>query len=58
MLPSGLPENVDDQEDLARFLTQSNRFTTKLVKAAAFLPRAQDQETSVARHGKEPQYDL
>jgi hypothetical protein len=54
MLPSGLPDHVDDNEDLARFLLQSNQFNTIMVKLAAFLPNPKDRETSVSRHGREP----
>lgn len=54
LLPSGLPEHVDDEEELARFLTQSNQFNTTIVKPAAFLPNPRDRETSVSRHGSEP----
>lgn len=54
MLRSGLPEHVGDDEDLARFLTQSNQFNETMVKPAAFLPNPRDKETSVSRHGREP----
>lgn len=54
MLPSGLPEHVGDEEDLARFLTQSSQFNTIMVKPAAFVPSAKDGETSVSRHGADP----
>ena len=54
MLPSGLPENIEDGEDLARFLVQRSQFTQTMVKPAAFLPNPKDKETSVARHGSEP----
>lgn len=58
MLDSGLPNSVDDREDLARFLTSSNHFNSTSVKAAAFLPSPKDQETSVSRHGGEPAVQL
>jgi hypothetical protein len=58
MLPSGLPDNVADGEDLARFLTSHGYFNSKMVKPAAFLPNPADQKTSVCRHGKEPQEEL
>lgn len=58
MLPSGLPEHVDDEEELARFLTQGNQFNTTIVKPAAFLPNPRDCETSVSRHGSEPRAEL
>ena len=38
MLPSGLPEHVDDEEEVARFLTQSSQFNATMVKPAALLP--------------------
>ena len=50
MLPSGLPETVADEEDLARFLTSSNQFNVVMVKPAAFLPNPKNGETSVFRH--------
>ncbi len=53
-LPSGLPEQVSDDEDLARFLTQSNQFNALMVKPAVFLPNPKDRETSVFRHGEDP----
>ena len=55
MLASGLPEQVGDDEDLARFLTSTGQFSTQMVKPAAFLPSPRDRETSVFRHGIEPQ---
>lgn len=56
MLPSGLPEIVGDDEDLARFLTQRSQFSVgkRRAKPAAFLPNPTDRETSVMRHGREP----
>jgi len=57
-LPSGLSDSVSDEEDLARFLTQSSHFTATLVKPAAFLPSPRDRETSVSRHGSEPREEL
>lgn len=53
-LPSGLPDVLADDEDIARFLTQSSQFNTTMVKPAAFLPNPKDRETSVSRHGREP----
>jgi hypothetical protein len=58
MLPSGLPEIISDDEDLARFLTQSSQFTSSMAKPAAFLPNPKDQETSVFRHGIDPRENL
>lgn len=57
-LESGLPEEIAEDEDLARFLTQSSHFNTTQVKPAAFLPSPRDHETSVCRHGKAPAKDL
>ncbi len=54
MLPSGLAETVADEEDLARFLTQSSHFGTEVVKPAALLPSPKSRETSVSRHGRSP----
>jgi len=53
-LPSGLPDVIADDEDIARFLTQSNQFNKTMAKPAAFLPNPKDRETSVSRHGREP----
>jgi hypothetical protein len=58
MLASGLPETVNDDEDLARFLTSSGAFNTQMVKPSAFLPSPRDRETSVFRHGREPKETL
>ena len=54
MLPSGLPEVVGDEEDLARFLTQSSHYSHTGVRSGAFLPSPKDQSTSVSRHGHQP----
>ena len=53
-LPSGLPDVIADDEDIARFLTQSNQFNKTIAKPAAFLPNPRDRETSVSRHGRVP----
>ena len=57
-LPSGLPENVGDDEDLARFLPHESLFTAAQARPAAFLPNPKDRETSVSRHGREPTESL
>ena len=57
-LPSGLPEHVADEEDLARFLTSSSHYNSTSVKPAAFLPNPKNRETSVFRHGAEPLEEL
>lgn len=54
MLSSGLSEYIEDHEDLARFLTQSNQFNSTVAKPSAFLPNPRDRETSVSRHGRDP----
>lgn len=60
MLPSGLPEEVADEEALARFLTSSRHYSSykQLVKPEAFLPEEARRETSVFRHNGEPLSDL
>lgn len=58
MLPSGLPEIVADEEDLARFLTSSGHFNSKMVKPSAFMPEIEDRETSVFRHNGEPPEEI
>jgi hypothetical protein len=57
-LPSGLPEEVGDEEDLARFLTSSSQFNALMAKPSAFLPGPKDDATSVFRHGSEPREAL
>jgi hypothetical protein len=57
-LPSGLPEVVADNEDLARFLTSSGHYNTTAVRPSAFLPNPNNRETSVFRHGAEPLEEL
>ncbi len=54
MLPSGLPDIVSGEEDLARFLRSSGHFNTTMVKPAAFAPNPKNQQTSVFRHGDAP----
>lgn len=48
-LPSGLPEHVADDEELSRFLTQSNQFSSIGPKAAALLPNPKHRNASVFR---------
>lgn len=57
-LPSGLLEDVGDEEDLARFLTSSGHYNASSVRPSAFLPNPKNGETSVFRHGKEPLDEL
>lgn len=54
ILPSGLPEHVADEEDLARFLTSSGHYNASAVKPSAFMPNPKNGETSVFRHGVDP----
>jgi hypothetical protein len=49
---------VADEEDLVRFLIQSNQFNATGIKPAAFLPSPKDRETSVFRHGGRPAESL
>lgn len=58
MLPSGLPERVHDDEDLARFLTSTSQFNAKMVKPSTYFPNPKDSVTSVYRHGREPRNEL
>ena len=58
MLSSGLPEVVDSEEDLARFLTSSSQFNSAGVKPAALLPKPTNHETSVFRHASQPSESL
>ena len=58
MLPSGLPEQVADDEDLSRFLTQSSHYRRNpgdsyMAKPAAFLPNPKTRNSSVFRIGNE-----
>ncbi len=53
-LGSGLPKLVSNEEDIARFLTQSSHYNSLMAKPSAFLPNLKDRETSVSRHGTEP----
>jgi hypothetical protein len=58
ILESGLPDQVANEEKLARFLTSSSQFNSKMVKPSAFLPEPGTWETSVFRSGSEPQEAL
>jgi len=58
MLPSGLPEIVGDDEQVASFLTSSSHFNATLVKAVAFVPNSKNGEKSVCRHGAELRVEL
>jgi hypothetical protein len=58
ILPSGLPDIVVDEEDLARFITSSGQYNSKGAKPSSFMPAIEDHETSVFRHNGEPQEEL
>jgi hypothetical protein len=58
LLPSGLPDSVANEEDLARVLRSSGHYSSSFVKAAAFMPAPKDAMTSVIRHGSEPREEL
>lgn len=53
-LPSGLPDFVADEEDLARFLTQRSQWNFIGAKPALFLPNPKYRNTSIFRMGNEP----
>lgn len=54
-LPSGLPEFVQDDEPITRFMTQKkSHCNTTVVKPAAFIPNPKNGRLSVARHNAEP----
>ena len=53
-LPSGLPETVQDEEPISRFLTSRNHYNTTFVKPGAYLPNRKNGKLSVARHSAEP----
>jgi hypothetical protein len=57
-LASGLTEIVAGEESLARFLTSSSHYNSKMVKPAVFMPEPNGRETSVFRHGHEPRAEL
>ena len=46
MLPSGLADIVEDEEDVARFLTSSKQFNAVMIKPSAFLPNPKDGKKS------------
>jgi hypothetical protein len=52
MLTSGLPDTVDNAENLARFVYSESHFNANGPKPSAYLPSS-DGETSVFRHGPE-----
>jgi hypothetical protein len=57
-LPSGLPDSVADDENLARFLTSASQFNAKGAKPSAYLPSEVYRNTSVFRHGEQPKAEL
>lgn len=52
-LTSGLPELVDDKEDLCRFINQSSDLSRVGAKARAFMPSKKHGNTSVFRVSRE-----
>lgn len=48
-LESGLPEDIDGGETLARFIFSSNGYNAQGVKYAAYMPNPRNGETSVFR---------
>ena len=58
MLPSGLPEQVHDEEDAARFITSKKHFNTSGAKPSAFFPSPKDGATSVFRQSAMPREAL
>jgi hypothetical protein len=57
-LPSGLPDLVADDEDLARFLTSASQFNAKGAKPSGYLPNPKYRNASVFRQSAEPVADL
>lgn len=60
MLYSALPEAIDGEETVARFLTSSSHYSAanRLVKGVAFMPESGARETSVFRHAGSPVDEL
>lgn len=58
MLPSGLPEFVEGEEPLARFLTADGQFNRISPKAPAFMPGPVDTKTSVFRQSPDDSSSL
>ncbi len=50
-LPSGLPESIDDGEEVIRYLTSSNDFNGQVVRPHAFQPTSQGKKSVVRRSG-------
>lgn len=57
-LPSGLSDIVEDEEDLARFLTSDRQYSAVMVRPSAFDPNPKDRAISVFRHGRHPAESL
>lgn len=49
MLASGLPEQIESDELLTRFLASSSLFSANGIKPSAFLPSPKSRDTSVFR---------
>jgi len=58
MFPSGLPDVISDDEDLARFLTSSRQYSKNGARHVVFLPSQKTRETSVFRHSGNPPDEL
>ncbi len=53
--PSCLSGVIADEEDLTRFITQSNHFNAIMAKPAAFLPNPKYRNTSMFRCAPDPE---
>ena len=49
MLPSGLPDDISDDEPLSRFLTSDSQFNRLMPRPSAYMPSSIDDKTSVFR---------
>ncbi|HEY4417685.1 MAG TPA: hypothetical protein VGO57_18480, partial [Verrucomicrobiae bacterium] len=58
LLESGLPQDIADDEQIARFLFNEGEYNKSFVKFKAFSPQPKTNETSVSRHGKDPEAEL
>ena len=52
ILPSGLPDHVDDAEEIARLISFSNQVAASgCIKPSAFMPNPKTMDKSVFRYG-------
>jgi len=58
MLPSGLSDIVENEEDLVRFLTSDRQYSAVMIRPSAVEPNPRDRATSVFRHGRHPAESL